>query len=283
MEEIKVAVQSQRDVLVALQRAHFDLVSKLDVRQFRIQVATSVLAVVALLLPAGRWDFIAAIVPLVLAGVGFWTLVNSRNQRVLAEKARRATLLVDGLGIHLSPNELGRFYTLSGLPPAELEKWSDPTYFATTEAPGVARAAAELEESAFWTVNLARASADAIGKWLLFFGALLVVCVFLALGWAGHTVLSVEPRIFCTLASSLVWLELLQRWLLYGDAITGIDEVLARLDWLKRSGNKNEGDFLLALVDYNSAVETAPLLVDGIYLKHKQRIDAAWKARCAAA
>jgi hypothetical protein len=275
--------QSQHDVLVAIQRAHFELAAKLDVRQFRIQVATSALAVVALLLPAGRWDFIAAILPLVLAGVCFWAQVRSRNHRLLAEKARRATLLANGLGVELSPNEMGRFYTLSGLAPEELAKWSDPHYFATVAAPGVARAAAMLEESAFWTMNLTRASAERVRNRLLIFGTSLVVCFLISLGWAGHTALPAELRIFCALASSLVWLELLQRWLLYGDAIDGIDEVLTRLDWLRRSSYGNEGDFLLALVDYNSAVETAPLLVDGLYAKHKERIEAAWKERCGAA
>ena len=281
MENSVMAAESQYDVLVAIQRAHFDLASKLDVRQFRIQAATSVLAVAALLVPSGRWDFIAALLPLVMAGMWFWARISCRDHRALAEKARRATLLIGGLGLRLSGNEMGRLYLLSGLPPSELARWSDPAYFATQEAPGVARAAAMLEESAFWTANLMRASADAVRNRLLLFGASLVLCFLISLGWAGHTALPAELRIFCTLASSLVWLELLERWQLYSNALKDIDEVLTRLDWLKRSGHRDESDFLVALVDYNSAVESAPLLVDGIYARQKRRIEEAWKARCA--
>ena len=275
-----MAAPTQHDALIAIQRSHFELASRWDVHQFRIQMVTSLLAVAALLVPPGRWDIVAAILPLVTAGAWFWFAMRCRTHRLLAEKARRATLLTNGLGVRLSAVEMGRFYTLSSLGPEDLAKWNDPGYFATQEAPGVKRAAAMLEESAFWTVNLMRASADSVRNRLLVSSGLLLLCFLFLLGMAGHAVLPAGLRVFCAFASSIVWLELLQRWQLYNGAIHDIDEVLGRLESLKRWDSATaEGDFLLALVDYNSAVESAPLLVDGVYDRLKSRIEAAWAAR----
>ena len=271
--------KSQGEVLIALQRAHFDRAAALDWRQLQIQIVSSVLALAALFVPAGKLEVAAFLTMAVFVASAFGVLVRSKHHRTLAEKTRRATLLVDGLGIRLSPQEMLRLGAQGGLSQAELEAWKDPGYFDSSRVPGVPRAAEMLFESAFWTVNLFRASADRLRNLLILFGVGLTLCFLLSLGWMGERQLSGGLRVFCALASSLVWFEFLGRWILYRDAITGIDEVMSRLEWLEKSKYVDPDDFQLAMVDYNSAVEAAPMVFHGIRDANKDRLNELWKGR----
>lgn len=271
--------QSQGEVLVALQRAHFERAAKLDWIQLKVQVISSVLALAALFVPAGKLEVVAFLAMAVSVASAFGILVSSKHHRSLAERTRRATLLVDGLGIRLSPFDMLRLAAQSSMSKAELDKWKDPGYFATSKSPGVPKAAEMLMESAFWTVSLYRASADRLRNLLILFGVGLTLCFLLSLGWMGERQLSGGLRVFCAVASSLVWFEFLGRWILYKDAITGIEEVMNRLAWLEKSNYADPGDFHLAMVDYNSSVEAAPMVFHGIYGANCVRIDEDWKGR----
>lgn len=271
--------ESQGKVLTALQRAHFKRAEALDWLQLKVQMVSSVLALAALFVPAGKLEVVAFLAMAVSVASAFGILVRSKHHRSLAERTRRATLLVDGLGIQLSALEMLRLAAQSGMSEAELEAWQDPDYFATSRSPGVPRAAEMLMESAFFTVNLFRASADRLRNLLILFGVGLTLCFLLSLGWMGERHLSGGLRVFCAMASSLVWFEFLGRWILYRDAITGIDEVMNRLEWLERSNYADPGDFQLAMVDYNSSVEAAPMVLHGIYDANCGRLNEEWKGR----
>jgi hypothetical protein len=271
--------KSQGEVLIELQRAHFDRAAALDRRQLQLQVISSVLALAVLFVPAGMWEVVALLAMAVSVASAFGILVRSRHHRSLAEKTRRATLLVDGIGMRLSPQEMLRLAVQGGMSEAELDAWKDPGFFASRKARGVPRAAEMLFESAFWTVNLLRASADRLRNLLILFGVGLAMCFLLSLGWMGERHLSGGLRVFCALTSSLVWFEFLGRWILYRDAITGIDDVMSRIERLEKANYADSEDFYLAMVDYNSSVEAAPMVLHGIYDANKDRLNKLWKDR----
>jgi membrane protein YdbS with pleckstrin-like domain len=270
-----------RDVLVSLQRFEFEKAAALDKTQLIIQLVISIFTVASQYLPKGLSP-IAAVASLLLVVVTFFFLHHSNRYRSIGEKARRATLLVDGLGLHLSIIELRRMAALSGQAPQELAKWNDAGYFDTTEPPGVPRAVSMLEESAFWSANLFRASAERMQIWLVVSGLAMLVCLLLSLSPAVQTVFHAvgdpeKVRIFSSLASSLVFVEVLLRVLRYRAAARETEEVLIRLGPLKGAADPRD-DFYTALLDYNSAVEGAPMMAPGVWEANHEKLDAEWKA-----
>lgn len=267
--------RTPRDLLVSVQRSEFDLAAKLDKRQLCAQLASGLLAVFSLWLPNGIWGNVMAIVLLVLAGVTMWLVMEMRKHRSVGEKARRATLLVDGLGIAISGGELRRFATLTKATEEELHQWEEPAYFSSQEKPGVLRAVNMLQESAFWSENLYLASGRRAAALVIWTGVIAIICFLLALSVLGATQASLQVRVFSTVASSLVWFELLARMLHYSAAAQHAKEVLLRLE--KGIAGPNASDeWLLALVDYNSVVETAPMMFPGVYAANRDRLNRLW-------
>src|SRR5450631_4502677 len=120
---------SPRDVLVAIQRHEFQSAASLDKNLLLLQLATSLSSVASQFLPANGADVVAAVILLVLIAGAFFLTLNIRTHRALAEKARRNTVLVDGLGLQFSELELKRMLNQSKLTPAGVSTWNDPQFF----------------------------------------------------------------------------------------------------------------------------------------------------------
>jgi hypothetical protein len=268
--------QKPGSLFVALQRSEFDRAAKLDRWQLGIQVLIAVLSAVSQLLPNNGLAATAAI--LLAAGVvlTFWLIHRSRERRSLGEQARRATLLVEGLGLRLSAADLRRFAALAEDKPEELAKWADPEYYDAVGPPSVEKAAAMLEESAFWSTHLFRASATRMQIWLVVSGIAALLCLLLALSLFPGVSSPIPIRVFSTLASSLIFFEALGRSIQYRSAAGQAADILERLARIRQAGYPKD-DFFLALVDYNSAVENAPMMAPGVYAANCDRLNRIWK------
>jgi hypothetical protein len=173
-------IKTSRDLLIALQRMEFERAATLDLQQLVLQGIALVLAVAAFFLPDEQWAWFISPVSIVPVLWAFWLIHRSRESRSLAEKARRVTVLVDGLGFRLSASELRRFEALSGVTNDELNQWAEPNFFATREVHGVKRAVEIAEENAFWSFHLYRSSARRTQMVLVIAGAVLIACLVLA-------------------------------------------------------------------------------------------------------
>jgi hypothetical protein len=271
-------IDNPRDLLVSLQRLEFERSADLDRRQLILQAAVAVLSAASQFLPNNGLSALATVASLLMVGLAFWLIHRSRQRRALGEKARRATLLVDGLGLKLSATELRRFAALSREPPDELAKWNDPAYYDASDPPSVQRAAAMLEESAFWSVHLFRASAERMQIWSLASGISVLVCLLLALSLLPAGANSSAVRLFSTLTSSWVFFETLGRVIQYHSAANEAEDVLQHLLRIRQSGYPKD-DFLLALVNYNSAVEGAPMMAPGVYKANRDRLNKIWREK----
>lgn len=270
--------RTQRDLLVGLQRFEFQKASKLDRWVFYLQVAAGVLAVASLTLPRSlpRATALPSLLSLAVAVATLMVGWKNLAHRMLGEKARRATLLVDGKGLRLSDMELRRFASLAKTTHGELEKWNDPGYFVTAAAPGTERATEMLEESAFWSAYLFRASAEMTLKWMLITLGLAAAFLLVGLEVLPIAASSLWAKLFSAVATAIVSVELLTRWRDYGIAAQETDSILTRLEQLRRLSFP-EDDFLLALVDYNSVVEGAPLMAPGVFDKNRERLNRMWE------
>lgn len=269
--------RTQSAELVKIHRREFAVAEKLDGKVTWLQAGAGLLGVVGLALPEGAFGDVLAVVALGIAISTFAVGYQCRKRRLVAEDARRATLLVDGLGMVLSGTEMRRFAVSSDASPEELAKWGDPGWFASGEAPGVARAAEILEESAFWSAHLFDASAREADKVLGIGSAATLACFVLALRLFSTETNDMQVRFFGTVAASLVSVEFLMRSVHYRLAARRTGDILSRLGHLRKAGYPHD-DFLLALVDYNSAVESAPMMAPGVYRKNQDRLNELWKA-----
>ena len=270
-----------RNLIVSLERLEFDRAARFDHFQLAVLAAASLLAGASVVIPEGRVSGIAAISSFALALAAFWFCYKNRERRDVAEKVRRATLLIDGLGLDLSAAELRRYAVLSRASPDELKAWNKPDYFSSQEKPGVKRALEMLEESAFWSSQLFQASGKTTGAILVGLSIVLIFCLLFSLSVLGSPRISAEVRVFSSIASSLVWIELLARTVHYFRAAKDVDEVLLRLETIRANGYRKD-DWILALVDYNSAVEAAPMMFPGVYKRNQDRLNALWAGRTAA-
>jgi len=267
---------TELEKLVAVQRYEFSRAARLDLIVFILQTVTAVLAVLSVALPQGLLSGVLAPTSLGVIVAAFWFNHQSRLHRIISEKARRATLLVGGLGLALSQTEIRRLTSATGASPEELMDMHDPTFFATAEGPGVKRATDMLEESAFWSTYLFRASGDRVQWWMAIAVSMTAICFLLALQVFHSADTSLQVKFFSAIASSIVSIEFLTRCLLYRIAARDTDSVVVKLDHVRELNYPQDG-FLWAMTEYNSAVESAPLMAPGVYKKNKSRIEQIWK------
>ncbi len=257
---------TQRDLLVGLQRFEFAQAAALDKKQLILQGVIASLAVVCQFLP-GNYAAAGGVLIFLVVIAAFFLIYRCKQRRAIAEKARRATLLVGGLGLVLAHNDEHWFRNKSSLEPDELAKWNDPNFFNTTQEPGERRLIEMLRECALFSSHSFQASANKI--LFLLAGSFLTMLLCLLL---GYKLQDVPTRVFTSLASSLIFFELLMRYLQYGEAVSDTDSIVQRLALIQEAGYPKDG-FLLVLGDYNSIVEGAPLMFPGIYDTNQDKLN----------
>lgn len=263
------AIESQRDLLVSLQRSEFARAAQLDLYVLFCQAAAGLFAVLGL--------FFGDVAPLslLLAAATLWFTSRSRQRRIWGEKARRATLLVDGFGLRLSAGDMRRFFAASPHSQEDLADWNDPKWFASAEIPGAKRAADLLEESAFWSTHLFEASAEQAS--LLLAGSLLLTlaCFTVTLRLSSNLGGWPPLRVFATVAASIISVEFLTRASLYRTAARSAAEIIQRIATIRQADYPKD-DLLLAFADYNSIVETAPMMAPGVYARNQKKLNDIW-------
>lgn len=237
------------------------------------------ISVTAIFLSTKPWSALAAIAILLLIATIEWLRHKSTRRRSVADKARRVTLLADGLGIQVPPALLRDLLALSFQPPEAIEKWDDPSYFASTDPPGVENARKYLEESAFWSKHLYEASASRTLGWFGVSGLVMVIFFLTALSVIPHADSPRYVHVFATVASSFVFFDLASRTLRYRNAAVETAAILQSLS-IRRNVDFSRDDLLVAIIDYNSIVEAAPLMAPGVYNGNQQKLSQAWNRLC---
>lgn len=264
--------------LIGLQRAEFNKAAKLQLWILRVQVFIAIVAGAAVFVEDSVVAYSATIAAVTLALVWAWLGWSYRESRGQAERSRRATLLMDGLGVQVSSGELRDLEASFTISPEEGAKHEDPNYYATQAPPGDARLAEMIEETTFWSADLMHYSARR--TWILFivFLGLGLAFLFAAVPWSGNEEIKGGVRVFCALLTLLVSTDVLGAAFSYGNAAKALKSMLPRLEAVRALGYPR-ADLLLLLADYNSAVEGAPMYPPGIYDKRRDRLNKLWNNR----
>lgn len=263
--------------LVGYLRAEFAKASRLRVWLFFLQLIAAVPAAAAVLVP-DRYDDILYM--LALAGAALlliWWLINGRYLRVreAAQAARRAALLLGGLGASLSPSEvqvLRERFTSSA---AEAKAQEKEDYYATTLASGTDRLAEMLEESAFYSEHLQRCSARIMLCVVVFFALIFLVLGLGVFPNAAHDTAYSAVRVFLSMLVFVMSADVAGAFFAHRSAASSIRDIRQRLITADSAGYP-EADVMLAFVDYNAAVEGAPENVPFTYKVYGEHLNERW-------
>lgn len=263
--------------LVGYMRAEFHKAAKLRKWLFALQLTAALPAAISIVVPDTERVLIYALA--VVAGILLvaWCVVNYfyLRARSAANAARRGALLLGGLAQPLSTSEIqslrGRFTVNS----AQAQKCEDPNYYASNEPPGASRLAEMLEESAIYSEDLHRISAYAMLGILIAFG---VVVLFIALGTTPYVTRDtafVIVRIFLAVLVVVLSSDVLGAFQAHLSATKDIKEIRLRLMTADRAGYPMS-DVLLAMTDYNAAIEGSPEVVPFAYEARRNQLDQRW-------
>lgn len=264
--------------LVGLQRAEFAKAARLQHRILQIQCAIAALAAISVFFEAPMVSYGVAVVALGFAGV--WALIGwqYRASRGQAERARRATLLMQGLDETISDGELRKLKLDFTVTTDQGRVYEDANYYAAQAAPGSPRLVEMLEETCFWSCHLLKGSARR--SWFAFIAFVaigLLLFLISILVFDGDRVQS-AARLFCVLLTFVVSTEVVGAALAYDGASQALSTILPRIEAVRASGNRTV-DLLMILSDYNSAVEGAPMFWPGLYEKERDRLNQLWSER----
>jgi hypothetical protein len=264
--------------LVGYQRAEFDHAGRLFRRKFAAQVLLAVVGATSTFISNEKPLFWVAMICLVIALIWLLIELNYRNTRANAERARRATLIMGGLGAAISKSELHYIQESMGSTPEEARANEDPDYFSSQKPPGPQRLTDMLEESAYWTVNLQRDSGKVM--FVLFF-LVLAAALFsfsLLISETPNKELLTFWRVVCSILIFCVSSDMFGQVRAYQDTVKTLDRLLLRIEIAKKS-RYPQADVLLILSDYNAVVENTPLTLPLLYRIKKVRLKSNWQKR----
>lgn len=267
--------------LLGMQRAEFARAAHLNRWILIIQLAIALTSVWLVFVEDKRPTYLGALITLVLALLWLWLLQAYRNSRGQAERARRATLLMGGLGENISPSELSDLAINFSVSRASGLALEDPNYYASRAPVGSQRLAEMLEEAAFFSADLMQRSAQiAITVFIVY----LVVGLALLLGAVPFVPLERFQglvRVFCALTTLAASSDVLGAALSYYGSSRVLNKIVPRLEVL-RAASFPRADLLMLFGDYNYAVESAPPFVPGVYWWRGDKLNEAWKTKARA-
>lgn len=261
--------------LVGYLKAQYRKSAGLRVWQFLIQLAIAIPAALSVVVTSNNGSYILAIAGAILLAV-WWYITNAYlAAKSGADTARRAALIAGGIDVPFTPTTTLELTERMKVTKQQATAAEQPTYYASKKPVGPERLAEMIEESAFYSAPLQRASAKAMA-------AAIIVLVVIAGGVVLSTVPFVEHDaallIFRLILSGFVFAmssDVLGAYFTHRDAAKAIDDVRHRLANAAGIGYPLS-DVMLAMTDYNAAVASAPESVPWAYKLMEPDLNTKW-------
>lgn len=263
--------------LVGYQLAEFKRASNLRTWLILCQFAVAVPGALSVVVDDGVALYFLAAAGVILLLIWFVLDGRYRAHRLAGERARRATLVMQGLGTRISPEEVFDLRNGFKVTPETARSHEDLDYFATKAEPGTRRLLEMLEESAFWSETLQRTSATVMG---VFFGTILAIgigAVLLALPFTYSSNMMIGLRLFLAMLVFGLSSDVLVATRAHAAAALTIGDIRKRLQTAAKNGY-GEADVVYLMSEYNAAVEAAPVVVPLAYNLKRNALNERWKA-----
>ncbi|MDP1730327.1 MAG: hypothetical protein Q8L54_03940 [Devosia sp.] len=263
------------DELVGFQRAEFHVANVRRYWMLGLQAITAVVAGVSVFVEDHTTLFIMAIASVVLAVAWGGVSWSYERHRDAGNRGRRATLVVGGMGEPASASEMQQLREGFLVRDRTAKGYEDADYFASSAKPGLQRMSEMISESAFWSRRLHHASAWAMFVAFVALAVVLCLIVLASIPMGDLTSRLVATRLVLALVLLLLSTDVLGNVYGHWAAATSIKDIDLRLRAAEQAGAKTS-DTLLLLMDYNSAVERAPVVFPPVYKLLKARLNGEW-------
>ncbi|MCE4222767.1 hypothetical protein HCU64_03305 [Methylobacterium sp. C25] len=261
--------------LVGYLRAEFSKAARRRVWLFFVQLAIAVPAAISVVVSDAILTYILALIGVAL--LIFWWALNASYlaARNAAHSARRAALLSGGLVEQFSPSEIMSLKSRLTVSEVTAKSFEKTDYYASKLPIGASRLGELLEESAFYSADLQRASATCMLVIIVIFTAIATLAAVAAVPFFQRDTTLLIVRIGLAVLVFAMSSDLLGAYVAHKSAARAIEEVRARLITADRSGYPFP-DVLLAMMDYSSAVESAPESVPFAYRFTEKDLNQRW-------
>lgn len=264
--------------LLGLQRAEFQRAEKLQIWAGRVQIFIVLVSIACVIIQENTFVYALSIVSILLALAWLYISEESKTSHSTAERARRAIVIRNGLGIKLGAKSYSDLIILFKASSDSAKQWEDEEYFKSESEYGNQKLAEIIEESAFWSKFLLQEYAKK--SWFIF-SCVLVLSVFslflitlFDFTQLGKTI----GQILCLILMWLITGSLFSKSIKLTSSSNAVDSIEERLNNIILSGDVKE-DILIYMGDYNSIIEGTPVIPSKIYLKNKDRLNALWRER----
>ncbi len=217
------------------------------------------------------WGILALIIPFV---VFLFRCIHTHHFG-LAEMMRRRILLMDSLGVKLSPGEISQFAAQIGNPGTKTVDFVPP-YYNSGFPEGNSRLAENIAESAFFTQHLAKCACF-IFLAISVLGVLLFITILTSAFWLAIRDGSTWARPLIAVAvffstGDFAWMSL-QFHRLHNVA----EKVFTTTDKLKTESNIDDILIFRIMDDYNCALIQTPPIPDICFKILSEKLNKAWR------
>tara|TARA_R110002072_G_scaffold95501_1_gene210581 strand:+ start:3397 stop:4215 length:819 start_codon:yes stop_codon:yes gene_type:complete len=264
--------------LLGLQRSEFQRAEKLQIWAGRVQIIIVLVSISCLVIQEINFVYALSVVSILLALAWLYISEESKTSHSTAERARRAIVIRNGLGIQLSAKSYSDLMMCFKASSDSAKQWEDEEYFKSESEYGNQKLAEIIEESAFWSKFLLQEYAKK--TWLIFSCvlAISVFSLFLVTFFDSSQLGKTIGQIVCLVLIWLITGSLFSKSIKLTSSSNAVDSIEERLNSIIQSGNIKE-DILIYMCDYNSIIEGTPVIPSKIYLKNKDRLNALWRER----
>lgn len=265
-------------VLLGSYRATFEQAKSMQRKVFLIQLAVAVGSAVGVVIPDPKVTYGLTLLALIGGVVIVFLNIEAAERKAAAERARRAHMLIDGLGADISGKARTDILRELKVSEEEIRKWADANYYGTTATPGPRRLSKIVQESALWSAELFKSNARR--KWIAV-AVSLIVSVGLLLGFPflpDQKALATAAQLVCIGLSFLITRDLVNRAKGFSGAAREMERIDQQLELLVTS-ELTVQDVLIAFGDYNAILESSPPIESGLYRQDQERLSRLWKER----
>jgi hypothetical protein len=257
--------------LLALSDSELAIAKTADRHALSASLAGAVIGALAVVL-SGTATYLLGIGALIAAAFAFFLNARARECQGRANRARRACQL--GWALDASPpatvsallSSFSRKAREKSAPPVDLD-----AYFATTQPPGPQRLFELIEENAFWTGALYRASAHRTQRWLVGYVAVLVIAAFAGLPATSDDDAATLVKMVVLALGLLLTTGQLARWRAWKGAAESLTDVTS---WKAPETAAMVSQF----AEYHAAIIGAPPISDKLFAARREQLEDDWRA-----
>lgn len=264
--------------LLGFQRAEFQRAETFDSISNLLQLIIVLIAVASVVIQHGPTVYTLSVLSLLFAIFWFYTSEQSKFSHGTAERARRAIVIKNGLGIQLGAKSYSDLLMSFKVDADKAKRWEDPDYFKSNSNYGNQKLAEILEESAFWSKCLLQKYA--LRTWLVFSSVLIlsIVSLLLIVFLEFTQIAKAMGQVTCLVLMWLITGNLFSSAINLTSSSKYVDSIEERLSNIVKSGGAGD-DILVHMTDYNSVMEGVPVIPSKIYLRNKCRLNELWEER----